>query len=496
MAITIVKQPQQLQPVYNEIVYVLTSTLSTEDNFRFLVEVIIDGNIIATLEVPVNPEGYGVVDIHKHLQNYITNDFDPNSTTAVFAENSIIEYSVKFYEKFRPVWNYDGIYNIPTPTGGQTLEFYSNNALNDPNDYFNISDTVLVVQTPPFEVSSYSGLAVVTDMFFDSNQNTYVLETSKSFTVPLTFPNSGIITLPNQQSTISDNFASVTGKEAFNGVRNFIDFINWNFNDYNANTILNNGKWLTNAPSPYKVKLNSYIWLNVYSNVDDLIRSLKVTVNLQDYYFPITQGTNSLIQVPLAPALLNTLNWEDVNGDEPLVPFNLTPGLCFEVSVTAADRTDVLIQPHTFCVYESCSKYEDIQLVFMDKLGSFIPFHFDLVNRHNKSIERVNYQTDYGKYAPAVNNWKYNSYDRGTTVLDTIVTDVFTINSDWVNQETSDFLMTLIESPEVYWFKENGDVVGINLTVSNIERKQTINDQLVNYTLTFELSNKDKQQIG
>lgn len=495
MAITIIKQPQQLQPVYNEMVFVLVSTLSTEPNFRFLTEILIDGTVIATLETPVNPEGYGVIDIHKHLENYITNDFDPTSNVAKFANNSIVEYSVNFYEKFKPIWDYDGIYNIPTPTGGQTLEFFSYGTI-DPNDYFNTGDTILVVQTPPFEVGANSGLAVITDIFFNNNQNAYVIETSKPFTSPTTFANTGVITLPNQESTTVIPPASVTDKEAFNGVVSYLDFINWNFNDYNSNTISNTGKWLTNAPNSYTIKTTSYIWFNVYSNVDDLIRALKVTVNLQDYYYPITQGTNSLIQVPLSPEVLNGLNWEDINGAEPIVPFNLISGLCFDVSVTAADRNDVLIKTHTFCINDTCTRYEDIQLVFMDKLGSFIPFHFELVNRHNKSIERTTYQKDYGKYAPAINNWKYNTYDRGTTVLGTEVLETFTVNSNWVSQEQSNFLMTLFESPEVFWFKEDGTVLAINITNSSVERKQVINDLIINYTITFELANKNKQQLG
>ena len=132
----------------------------------------------------------------------------------------------------------------------------------------------------------------------------------------------------------------------------------------------------------------------------------------------------------------------------------------------------------------------------MDKKGSFVPFTFNKVNRHNKNYNRVDYQQHYGKYAPASNNWGYNTYDRGRKSIDNQITEVYTVISDWVNQSTSNYLMELMESPEVYWVKEDGVTVAINITSNATERKQTINDQVINYTLTFELSNKNMVQRG
>ena len=80
--------------------------------------------------------------------------------------------------------------------------------------------------------------------------------------------------------------------------------------------------------------------------------------------------------------------------------------------------------------------------------------------------------------------------------MDTQITESYTITSDWVNQTTSDYLMTLMESPEVYWINEAGVAVAVSLTVSGTERKQTINDMIINYTINFELSNKNNTQRG
>jgi hypothetical protein len=132
----------------------------------------------------------------------------------------------------------------------------------------------------------------------------------------------------------------------------------------------------------------------------------------------------------------------------------------------------------------------------MDKMGSFVPFTFTRVSRNTTSIDRKTWGQNYGSFAPATNNWNYNSWDRGTRTLDTVVNEKWVANSDWVDSATSDYLMELFQSPEVYWIKDNGTTVAINITTTGVERKQTINDQIINYTIEFETSVKNSSQRG
>lgn len=504
MAITLIKQPQQLQPVYNEMIIVVSSTFSSEENFNFLATIKVDGVIIANISFPVNPDGYGVLDLHRHLQGLVTDDFNPPTQQGfIDARNSYVKYEVEIRETFRPKWFYQFSLNYQTPPPGgpypNTLDLIGAVGL-DPTEYFNVGDLITIVQEPPYLVPQNNGITTIAGFSYDVVNNYWVVTTNKPFIAPSSQTQGGYVTTVNFNNVVLTTFVGVTGLDAFNGVRSFVEFNDWDSQEYDANQIspLGVGQWLTNMPEPYHIQTNSNIWLNAYSSVNDLIGYLKVQKGPAEYYLinPLETAGENLFKVNVSPESLNAADLKDAAGNEPPVPIDLSDGDCYFVSIVDDPLTGNTIAPRQICIKDNCSRYEDIQLVFMDKLGSFIPFHFYLVHRHNKSIARETYQKDYGKYAPASNNWKYNNWDRGTKTLDTRVTDVYIINSDWVNQTTSDFLMTLIESPEVYWFKENGDVVGINLTVSSIERKQTINDQLVNYTLTFELSNKDKQQIG
>jgi len=227
-------------------------------------------------------------------------------------------------------------------------------------------------------------------------------------------------------------------------------------------------------------------------------------LNATDYFIRLETGITSTAevfsfglgveQINKTTDVYKLMGGNMVVAQQPIIASTAT-GYTFSGMKVFTPGNDTIIG-YEIVLEDKCSKFEDIQLVFMDKLGSFVPYHFDMVNKHNKTINKTNYQTDYGKYASSTNGWEHKSYDRGVSNLDTVVTDVFTINSNWVSQAVSDWLMELVSSPEVFWKKENGDLVAVNLTVGSVERKQVINDQLVNYTFTFELSSKSNMQTG
>lgn len=500
MAITIVKQPQQLQPAYNEIIYVLSSTVANQQNFTFIAELEVDGDIVAVIRFPVNPDGYGVVDLHKHLQSFVTNDFDPTDLGFTEALKSYVKYKVIFKESLKPIWPFEFIvnYTVPPPGGPypNTVDLQGYIGSN-PNLYFSVGDDIQIVQDVPYSVPSYNGLTTIQSIS-GPFLNTWTIRTSKPFTAAPGASQTGIVTTPGYSNIETPNIVISINKEAFNGVRDFLNFIDWNYEDYDSNSATGSGKFLTEVYNKYKVRDNSKIWLHVYNSFVGELNYLKIQKGPLVYYLPnpLSSGGSTLFKVNVSPEYLLSGVLEDAAGDEPDFPLTLNDGDCYTLTVVENPLGADLVEPQTFCIENRCSRYEDIQLVFMDKLGSFIPFHFDLVNRHTKNIERVNYQQDYGKYAPASNNWKYNSWDRGTSSLDTKVTERYQITSNWVTQQQSDLLVDLIESPEVYWFKEDGTVVAINITDSSVERKQIINDQLINYTINFELANKNRQQSG
>ena len=498
MAISIQKSPDVLSPVYNELVIVVTSDNATQPNFNFVADIkavyddaSIPDKLLAVVKFPVNPEGYGVLDIHKHLQTQVTNDFNPTTTDVNYAPKTFVKYKVEFKEEFRPEWDF---YNNIGPT---QLSFLGNT---DPSDYLSVGDEIVVTQAAGFTNPAYNGITTIASFYYDAVLLAYVIRTTKTFKTN-TFNAGGVIRLSNYNTVRTAVLATFNDGIAFNGVETFNDYIDWNYTIYDAAGL---GKFVTELGTSTKVRSDSKVYLNMFSRIIDRLDYVKILIGGTNYYLlnSYTGGTRDFFNVALGPNQINASNLLFYNGSsfvsatQPVIAGSVTE---YTVSVVIDPTTPgfvTTVSPITFHIEESCSKYEDIQLVAMDKLGSFIPFHFDLVNRNTKQVKRTNYQTDYGKYASASNSWNYKDWDRGTRVLDTEVTDTFTITSNWVSQDVGDLMLTVVDSPEVYWVQSDGTTVAISLTVNNIERKQVINDQLINYTFSFNLANKNKKQLG
>ena len=505
MAITIEKQAQELQPVYNEMIFVVSSDNASESNFKFNSDIIVDGVTIASIKYPVNPQGYGVLDVHKHLQSQITHDFDL-AHDIKYALNSRAIYDVTFSEEFRPIWTFTD--NIGSPQIG----FISTT---DPTSFFDVGDEIVIEQDAGYTNPSYNGIATIVSMAYNAVVSAWQVIINKA-TKLSTPAEGGTLYLSNYRTKVYPVEHTLTDKVAFNGVNDFIDFIDWDSDLYTKTDVSAPpvGKFMstlpviasgiTNAPEQidYKLRRNSKLLLQGYEMAYNYI---EVVVDSVHYVLQYTYNANGkLLYFPLG---VDDINSQDayvwVGGvldpvTQPIIPVGTKSYQVFGYnSIPTSVEQGLTKKGYVINIDEdTCSVYEDIQLVFLDKLGSFVPFHFDLVNRNTKSVNRTNYQSDYGQYAPASNSWTYNTYDRGVKNLDTQVTDIYTINSNWVNQNVSNWLMELVTSPEVYWIKVDGTTVAINLTTNNIERKQVINDQIINYTFSFELSNKNRQQNG
>jgi len=102
VAITIENEPGDIAPVYSDLTYTLSSTNTALTNFKF-VAVIKDaaGTILAKLKAPLyTGTNYGVFNISRILQNYVTFDFAQATTIPAKCSNSFIAYSVEFGEEY------------------------------------------------------------------------------------------------------------------------------------------------------------------------------------------------------------------------------------------------------------------------------------------------------------------------------------------------------------------------------------------------------------
>jgi len=488
MAISIVKQPTPFQPAYNPMIISLTSSNVAQTSFQFVSDIYVRGNWVTRMKIPVNPDGYGVFDIHRHVENSVSFDFNPSDKYWTIATNSFATYSVNFSEEFRFEWPF---YDNQFTSG--SLSF-----IGGTTPLFNVGDEIFVTQEDNATEPGYSGYAQITSITMSGTYS--LLVTNKPFTTA-TPVNPGTVSLFNFGLNILTTTQSTGELDTFNGVVSFEDYINWDWTDWEANNVAPYGKFLTNVPDNYKVGTQSRMWLNVYQADSNDVKDLMIESNKGTFRFtnsfvdPGTYDQYSLLKAGVGPYQLLTYTSSITNqgtASFPIIDDDTTEYTIY-VKNQILQQT---IASKTFKIDRTCSRYEPIQLVFMDKMGSFVPFTFTRVSRNTTSIDRKTWGQNYGSFAPATNNWNYNSWDRGTRTLDTVVNEKWVANSDWVDSATSDYLMELFQSPEVYWIKDNGTTVAINITTTGVERKQTINDQIINYTIEFETSVKNSSQRG
>lgn len=102
MAITIENEPTDITPVYSDIIYTLSSTNSGQTNFKFVAVVKnAAGTTLAKLKAPLyTGTNYGVFNLSRILQNYVTHDFTQATLQPAKCSNSFIAYSVEFGEEY------------------------------------------------------------------------------------------------------------------------------------------------------------------------------------------------------------------------------------------------------------------------------------------------------------------------------------------------------------------------------------------------------------
>jgi hypothetical protein len=604
MALTFQKQPQELMPVYNPVIIVATSSFQTEKQFQLSSTIVCRGETISSLKTPVNPEGYILIDIGRHLENSISFDFNPGSTNSFVqitqATNSFATYSVNFKNEFIAEWDF--IDNFYSEIGGTAYVGF----ISTETPYFSVGDEIYVQQNEPFTNKEYNGVFQIINITQSGATWSITVDNSWAGSTPV---EGGVMTFADKRVTVVNETVGIgttQSKGVFNGVLNWTCLNEWDYDEwdaqacteegcgikitivydgltyqfcvpevgeyngeplyellsegeffirirfqdavpgiggnpgwymlvenfldgqadngyyiessaenppYSTNWLIDEefwtpdepiiteacacnecdwGKFFTRAPQCWGIDENSYMFLNMYQNAANEIKTVRVKTNLGTYSINNPHTTispnaqNRFLQVDLSPRWMKQLGW-----------INSTTK---EIEVWAQNNvTTQTIEKRCFKIIRECSPYEAVQIIFLDKLGSFIPYTFTRVNRETKTIGRTEWGRDFGRYPSSVGNWNNKSWGRGMSTLDTDVQENFVLNSNWISEADGNYLVELMQSPEAYVVKEEAGcrhIMAINLTLQNVERKQRLNDTIINYTLTYKLSVKNDTQRG
>lgn len=136
-----------------------------------------------------------------------------------------------------------------------------------------------------------------------------------------------------------------------------------------------------------------------------------------------------------------------------------------------------------------CQKYTPIQLAWLNELGCWDYFTFELASIKQLRIQRESIRKQFGNWNAGA-DFTYEYYEGGERVTKIEADKEYTVNSDWLNDETFVWLQSLLMSKDVLTPDENGNYVPVIITDNDYQIKQSVNEKLNSLTLKFKLSHK------
>lgn len=524
--------PQNIQPAYNEVITVVSSNNISKERFSYLFDLYNGNTFIGRFSHSPTPEGYGEFDAHRILENYVSYDFNPNSTGYTQTPNSFFDYTIKYGEEYVVYWNNTDDVYISGSCG-----VYSANQ----KHYFQVGDKVLWTRT---------NIALTSNTYYDGVHTVTAVPSPYSIVLDIPFgiatpngTNAGTLVKFNKEKTIFSGLNYSNTCYVINAVKSFEEFPSWNFSDYDIYPTASATKKLcTTVPvSGLSVRRTDKFWLNFYStknigtNIGWIVTYDSFGNEIGKYattnpYGNLQNMNDRFAKVAIGPSQLNCFNSTNcyaISGSFPILTDSVKSYEFFFGNLIGTSTVVQYSQKYKFDIDDECKMYSTRRLVFLDKMGSFIGFNFRGANKVSADIKRTTYRKNVGGYAAPTSQyaesststrranynpdrqligtrsstrgeWGYNSWDAGESVLNVSVSEKVLCYSDFISEEIGNWLYeNLYQSPVVFEQREDGTCVAVILEdMTDLEKLQYDNQTLINYQVKYRYSNINRVQRG
>ena len=467
MAITTINEPFDKTPAYNPIKFLYNSTNKNNLGFKYIFDVYESGTANKIAEYRVYPrfsDGYGEIDLSKLLQNKVSYDFDQALIESDPATNSYYKYDLKVGEEFVTSYTYTanlvnngGNVQI-TPTAAHT---------------FLVGDQIIL--NAGIANAAISGLWTVIAVSGTTN-----------FTINALFANvlnptdNGSVSYADNRKTVTRDIVTALNKYVFNGAIPWANFRTYNEVEFILPDI--NARLLTNIPyQGFRITETQDLWVNILNNFDTT--GFMVFGNSDGDIFakPITD--NALItQVGVGPNNYGTLT--TLVGTPPLIKSTTTQISFVYTDASYSDSSLIYrIDLDRRCVIEQ------FEIAFLDRLGSFGSFAFQLRAYEQGEVNKTMYKQDVTGYTDS-GMWTYGTDEKGTRVINPTVTKTIQLNTNWLTIEMDQYFQELMTSPETY-IKINGVYYACVINETTFEVARQKNKNLIKRSVSVTLSNQD-----
>jgi len=497
MALTGITNNFELNALYNPMYFVFDSdNKDIKTNFRYVCKVSgwtggdTAGTLtdIATLKQYPDPTNndYGVFDLSEVLLSELNEDvpfsLDGGSNPILFTSGAT-GYPFKFdvYEEYVTAEDFTTIGSASNTGYSYDLSYIQFTVA--PN--YSIGQQIFVTQDDSSIFPGLEGIQTVvkTDLILGSY---FVLLDIEWAPIGSTYNSGGTSSdAYNRRSIIESSKLTGDTYYNFNGRYSHQDFRN-----LDKTTQDGYDYWLSNIPSPYKCKSTNEMYLNYFNSDTGATQSILMTVTsggtdvaLLAYILDDAFAKYSYLM--MGPSQIANYNWSDGVTTGITINIEDITEYSFGVFSYLALQTPLI----TIEVDSSCSpKYDNVEIIFEDKLGSYILINFELISKESIiDIDRSTFLKNYGSFNSSTNLMGYDSWDKGDTVYNVNSDKVYTANSNWITEDVSNYLEEMFTSKNVY-VKMDGEWLPIVIEDTNYDKKKRVNVQLINIQITYRLA--------
>lgn len=467
MAMTLIAAPQDFTPAYNPCKFIYNSTNKNNEGFRYIFDVYEQGtaNKIAEYRVlPTYGTGYGEVDLSKLLGSKVSFDFLPTNYSEADTPNTRYNYDVKIGEEYIVTYSY-------------TASLVNNSG--------NVKITPTAAHT--FQVGDQVVVDAGTNTLITGLWTVIAVTGTTDFTISALWSNvtdateNGTVTYADKRKTVTRDIEDELNKWVFNGARPWALFNQYDLNQY----LLDDDRalFLTSCPtSGITITPTQNIWFNGFNNsVTGRVVFTNSNGDVLKYDVTNTELTTQFM-------VAGNMALDVLSGSLPLIKDDTTYYEFYFIDASAPTDSET----YTFTIDQRCV-INDFHLTFLDRMGSWGSFAFQLRYTENGSVTKQAFNKDVQGFVSGT-EWTYDNTEAGLTTYSSTVEKTYTLNTNWMSEEMAVYFQELISSPSVYFW--NGtEYLACQVMDSTFEVEKKRNKNLFKKTVTIKLANQDKVNI-
>ena len=462
MATTIIAQPQVLMPAYNPIKYIIDNADKNEPGFRYIFTIYpatgshIPANVVAQYKtLPVYGTGYGEQDISKLMQSKVGFDTSAFGLDSAQATNSWYQYDIDLGYEYIDNINYGT--SLANNGGNVQISFTAHGFVQ--GDQISITQDDLGVANPGVE-----GLHTV----LSATANNFTINALWADVTDVTI--NGTVTYADLRKTIVLDDEAIVDREVFNGAYNnninISDNTPFPYNDFYG--VSADGNLLTSLV--YSVPPSTFLGAMFYLN----LRAYQDIYNVNYYDMSNNFIDNYLVNVPA----------------DGIHTFSVGPTALVteDYYVVISNSLGFTTEDYLFTYDNRCTINDD-QLIYLDRMGSWQSFAFQLKTYEKGQVTREQYNQHIDGQVVS-GEWVGVPLQTGFRTYNTNVTKTFDLNTNWMNENDGKRFQELLTSPQVYYYTDSYYCACV-VEATNFDVFRQRNKNLIKQSVTIRLAQQD-----